>query len=107
MLKGVLTRRFLLGLAAAGAVGGGALVFRPASAVAAAFGGGTAVLQAVHASRLQGGTIACAGECRVWTVELDDHRQCPLGLAPQASYAACLTALNAACATSCKSNPTP
>jgi hypothetical protein len=103
----VLTKRLLLGLAAAGAVAGGALVFRPAVSIAAAFGGGSAVLWNVHAARVEGaGTnIRCAGECRVYTAELDDYRTCPLRPGIQATYAACLTALNTACATTCKSNP--
>lgn len=102
----MLTRRLLLGLAAAGAVVGGALVFRTSPVQAAAFGGGSAVLQGLHASRIPGGVVACSGECRVFTAEVDDWRLCPLAITPPpASFGACLTALNTACATSCKSNP--
>jgi hypothetical protein len=103
----LLSRKTLAAFAAAGAVLGGALAFRPGVVLAAAFGGGNAVLWAVHAARIEGAgtTIRCTGECRVFTAEVDDWRACPLKLAPQTTYAACLTALNAACATTCKSNP--
>ena len=112
MLLKILSRKTLTGLLAAGAVagtiGGGALMFRPSVGIAAAFGGGSAALMSIHSARIVGsGTVRCAGECLVATAEADDWRPCPLRLAPQASFAACLTALNAACTTSCKSTPSP
>lgn len=103
MLKGVLTKRLLLGLAAVGAVGGGALVLRPGVAQAG-FGGGTTILTSVSMRRV-GASVACAGECLVRATEDDDSRVCPLRPGVQASYVACLTTLGAACATSCKSTP--
>lgn len=103
MLRGVLTKRLLLGLAAAGAVGGGALVLSPGIALAG-FGGGTTTLVAVSMRRV-GASVACAGECLVRAPGDDDSRVCPLRPGVQASYVACLTTLSAACATSCKSTP--
>lgn len=100
------SRLVVLTTLAALATGGGLAYFgRSGIAVAAAFGGGTAVLHSVNARRIGGGLVGCAGECRVFTAELDDWRPCSLKPAPQASFAACLTQLNSDCATSCKSNP--
>jgi hypothetical protein len=102
----LLSRRTLTALVAAGAVLGGALVFRPGVSVAAAFGGGSATLVSIYSSAIgTTGTVRCAGDCLVGTAEQDDFRSCPLRLTPKASFAGCLTALNAACATTCKSTP--
>jgi len=110
MPKTILTRRLLLGVAAAGAVGGsligGVLVLRPGVGQAAAFGGANPVLFSQGGHVIVGtATVSCAGECVVATDEGDDFRTCPLRLSPKASYAACLTALNAACVATCKTTP--
>lgn len=106
MISSLLSSRWFLGAASAVLVGAGiALVVTPNVGVSSPFGGSSAVLAAIHGRRLGSSAVACSGECRVFTAELDDFRLCPLDPGVQATFAACLTALNTACATTCKSNP--
>lgn len=108
MLKGVLTKRFLLRVATYGAISGaavgGAIISLPGPALAG-FGGGTAFVSSVGMRRLAVNSVACAGECIVRSSEDDDSRSCPLRPGPQASYAACLTTLAGLCNSTCKTTP--
>lgn len=108
-MKGVLTRRFLVGLAAAGALGGGALIASTRVAQAATsrdYDDGQTYMIQWNMRRLGGGAgIACAGVCRVATADQTHGYPCQIGVAPTATPAACLTALAAACNTNCAVAP--
>lgn len=111
MLKGVLTKRVLLGLAAAGAVVGGGLVGieLPALAdTAVTFADAQTFVVSANMSRISGAAVACSGVCRTATAGGTYRLRCPLSIEPSpASFAACLVALNTACTTTACADATP
>lgn len=98
-----LTKKFLAGLGSALVIGAGSMLVPLVSTANTSrdFDTSQSFMVDWHLRRLAGGTVACAGTCRLSTSNQGFTVLCPVSTAPAATAGACLVSLNAACDTNC------
>lgn len=102
-MRKFLTRKVLMGLAGAVALGGGAVAVRAFADTSWTWSDANTFVSEGHWRRLGASQVACAGRCTTVTTDGLHRRTCPLTPAMQTSVANCLTALSAACTSACES----